>query len=290
LKLRNLLAKTTRRFDAARLHYGHGTENARDEAAFLVLRGLGLPFDVSLEKEVSEVKVEKLVARRIRERIPAAYLLKEAWLAGQRFYVDERVIIPRSHIAFLLKELPTPKRVLDLCTGSGCLAALAAKAFPRADVVASDLSRDALDVARRNFKGRLISSDLFERIPGKFDLILANPPYVDAPAMRRLPREYRHEPRMALAAGRDGLSVVRKILSQAERHLAPQGLLLCEVGDSRDALERAYPRLPFTWPAASVFLLRREEFQTARLRATPAAAARRRSRPVAPRARRAGAR
>jgi ribosomal protein L3 glutamine methyltransferase len=290
LKLGALVEKTARRFKAAGLHYGHGTDNARDEAAFLVLRGLGLPFGASPETVVDPSQVEGLLKERIKRRIPAAYLLKEAWLDGVKFYVDERVIVPRSHIAFLLKGLPAPKRVLDLCTGSGCLAALAAKAFPRAEVVASDLSKDALDVARKNFKGRLISSDLFERIPGKFDLILSNPPYVDARAMRRLPPEYRHEPRMALAAGQDGLAVVRKILSQAEEHLAPKGLLLCEVGDSRAALERAYPRLPFTWPAPSVFLLRREGFRTARPRATPPAGARRRSPRAARPARRAGAR
>lgn len=278
MKLEHLLSQTEKRLKAARLHYGHGTDSARDEAAFLVLRGLGLPFNTNLNQSVDADRVEGLISSRIKNRIPAAYLLHEAWLDGVRFYVDERVIIPRSHIAFLLKDLPRPKRVLDLCTGSGCLAALAARAFPRAEVVASDLSRDALDVARKNFEGRLVSSDLFERIPGRFDLILTNPPYVDAPAMRRLPREYRHEPRMALAAGQDGLAVVRKILAQAERHLAPQGLLVCEVGDSRQALERAFPRLPFTWLAPSVFRLRREEFRTARPRATRPAAARRRSR------------
>ena len=144
--------------------------------------------------------------------------------------------------------------------------------------MASDLSRDALEVARKNFKGSLICSDLFERIPGTFDLILTNPPYVDSPAMRRLPREYRHEPRMALAAGKDGLVCVRKILKKAPDFLAPGGILLCEVGDSRAALERAYPRLPFTWPAPSVFLLRREGFRTARPPASRPAAARPRSR------------
>jgi ribosomal protein L3 glutamine methyltransferase len=177
-----------------------------------------------------------------------------------KFYVDERVIVPRSHIAFLLGGLPVPRRILDLCTGSGCLAALAARAFPRAEVVASDLSRDALAVARKNVgaRVRLVQSDLFDSLAGeRFDLIVSNPPYVDAPAMRRLPREYRHEPRLALAAGKDGLALVRRILDGAKDHLGVRGVLLCEVGESRRALERAFPALPFEWPQASVFMLRR---------------------------------
>ncbi|HWA37501.1 MAG TPA: 50S ribosomal protein L3 N(5)-glutamine methyltransferase [Burkholderiales bacterium] len=263
--LGELIAATEKRFRAARLHYGHGTDNPRDEAAFLALRSLRLPFETSLEKAIAPKAVrhvELLARRRIAERKPAAYLLKEAWLDGVKFYVDERVIIPRSHIAFLLKGLPQPKRVLDLCTGSGCLAALAARAFPRAEVVASDLSPDALAVARKNVgrRVRLVESDLFEKLRDeRFDLILANPPYVDAPAMRALPREYRHEPRLALAAGKDGLVVVDRILREAKEHLTPRGLLLCEVGDSRRALERRHPGLRFAWPHAAVFRLRREE-------------------------------
>ena len=261
-----MIDRTARRFTAARLHYGHGTEYARDEAAFLVIRGLRLPFDVSLSREVDQEKIEFLVRRRIEERIPAAYLLHEAWQNGVAFYVDERVIVPRSHIAFLLKGFGTPRRVLDLCTGSGCLAVLAARAYPRAKVTASDISASALAVAKRNvarhrLQGRikLVRSDLFNSLSGRYDLIVANPPYVDARAMKRLPDEFRREPEVALAAGRDGLDVVRRILAGAKNHLAPDGLLVCEVGDSRRALERAFPKPPFQWPHASVFALRREE-------------------------------
>ncbi|HEX9396689.1 MAG TPA: 50S ribosomal protein L3 N(5)-glutamine methyltransferase [Burkholderiales bacterium] len=297
MKLAQLVEKTEKRFKAAGLHYGHGTGNARDEAAFLVIRGLGLPFDVDLEQDVAEKDIESLVRRRIRNRIPAAYLLNEAWLDGVPFYVDERVIVPRSHIAFLLGNLNPPRRVLDLCTGSGCLAVLAARAFPDARVVASDISPAALEVAEKNVirhrlqhRIRLVRSDLFAATPGRFDLILSNPPYVDAPAMRRLTAEYRREPELALAAGKDGLTFIRKILQQAPSYLAPSGILLCEVGDSRRALERAFPRLRFTWPAEFVFLLRREEIRTTSLRAIPRAAGRRGSRAAAPPARRAGAR
>lgn len=265
MKLGALITQTARRFSAARLHYGHGTDNARDEAAFLVIRGLGLSFKVSDNREVDPAKIEPLVRRRITERIPATYLLHEAWLDGVPFYVDQRVIVPRSHITFLLKDLDAPRRVLDLCTGSACLAILAARAYPRARIVASDFSPAALAVARKNVarhrlerRVRLLRSDLFRHVPGTFDLVITNPPYVDASTMKKLPREYRHEPRRALAAGRDGLAFVRRILTEAKSHLAPNGLLLCEVGDSRRALERAYPGLGFAWPHESVFLLQRE--------------------------------
>lgn len=261
MTLEELIRSTEKRFKAARLHYGHGTENARDEAAFLVLRGLGLPFDADLSRAADARKIEALIRRRTEKRIPAAYLLREAWLDGRRFYVDERVIIPRSHIAFLLKDLPPPRSVLDLCTGSGCLAVLAARAYPKARVTATDLSRDALAVARRNAGRRikLLQSDLFEKVTGRFDLIITNPPYVPAASMKRLPREYRSEPRIALGAGRDGLAIVRRILARAADHLADRGTLLCEVGEARGALEKAYPRLPFAWPSESVFQLQRRD-------------------------------
>ena len=264
--LGKLIEKTEKRFEAAGLRYGHGTDNAHDEAAFLVLRGLGLPFDSDLRTDVSEGKIEDLVQQRMRERIPAAYLLNESWLDGVPFYVDKRVIVPRSHVAFLLKGLKPPRRVLDLCTGSGCLAVLAAKSFPRAMVTASDIDRGALEVARRNIarhrlqrRIRLVRSDLFEGVPGRYDLIVANPPYVDAAAMKRLPPEYRHEPRDALAGGQDGLFLVKKIIREAGSRLQVGGTLLCEVGDGRRALLRVYPELPFEWPHASVFALRRAE-------------------------------
>jgi ribosomal protein L3 glutamine methyltransferase len=265
LKLGQLIQQTEKRFKAARLHYGHGTDSAHGEAVFLVIRGLDLPFSASDSIEVDPSRVEKLIGKRIAQRIPAAYLLKEAWLDGQPFYVDERVLVPRSHIAFILKDLETPKRVLDLCTGSGCLAILAARAYSKAAVVGSDISTPALAVAKENVKRhglgrrvRLVRSDLFKAIEGRFDVIITNPPYVDMPAMRKLPPEYLHEPRGALAAGRDGLDLVRTILGEARDYLTPNGLLLCEVGDSRPALERAYPGLDFAWPHDSVFLLQRE--------------------------------
>lgn len=265
-----LVRAVARRLRAARLHYGHGTTNARDEAAFLVLRGLGLPFDAPAGRTISigeAARVERLTRRRIRERLPVAYLLKEAWLAGESFYVDRRVIIPRSHIAFLLGDLGNPRRVLDLCTGSGCLAILAAQAFPHALVDGADISTAALAVARRNValhrlrrRVRLLKSDLMSHLGGRrYDLILCNPPYVDARSMRALPREYLHEPRTALAGGSDGLSLVRVILQQAFDRLEPKGLLVCEVGRNRRALQRALPRTPFRWLSDQVFLLRRED-------------------------------
>ena len=268
MKLGELIRKTERRLRAARLHYGHGTDNARDEAAFLVLRGLGLPFDADPGRAADPAKVEALVARRIEQRIPAAYLLHEAWLAGQRFYVDRRVIVPRSHIAELLAEglkpwlKRSPRRVLDLCTGSGCLAVLAARAFPGAEVHASDLSPAALAVARRNVgqhglrkRIRLIRSDLFTGLgAGRYDLIVSNPPYVSSSAMRRLPAEYRYEPGLALAAGKDGLEILRRLLADAPAHLSQAGLLVCEVGDGRSNVERAFPATPFLWPKDEVFI------------------------------------
>ena len=265
MTLRELIEQTARRFSRAKLHYGHGTDNAHDEAAFLVLRGLGFAFDTGLDRGADAAPVEELVQRRIKERIPAAYLLNEAWLDGVPFYVDRRVIIPRSHIAFLLKDLGVrPKRVLDLCTGSGCLAILAARAFPAARVDASDISAAALEVAARNIRQhklarrvRLVRSDLFAKLEGGYDLIISNPPYVSTPSMRALPREYRYEPGLALGAGREGLDLVSRILTEAPRYLTPRGCLVCEVGENRRALERAYPKVRFRWPHDEVFVLER---------------------------------
>lgn len=265
MKLRELIRKTAERFSRAKLHYGHGTDNARDEAAFLVLRGLELPFDAHLDQEVDAARIAALVERRVRERLPTAYLLKEAWLDGLPFHVDRRVLIPRSHIAFLFAELPVkPRRILDLCTGSGCLAVLAARAFPRAQVDASDISSAALALARRNLRRhrltqrvRLVRSDLFANVDARYDLILSNPPYVSTPAMRRLPREYRYEPGIALAGGRDGLDLVARILADARDRLTPNGVLVCEVGENRRALERRYPALELDWLREEVFMLER---------------------------------
>lgn len=263
MKLRELIARTAKRLAAARLHYGHGTDNPRDEAAFLVLRSLKFPFDADLDADVDPKRVDHLLERRIKERIPVAYLLNEAWLHGVPFYVDRRVIIPRSHIAFLLNDLSVaPRRILDLCTGSGCLAILAARAFPNARVDASDVSSAALEVAAQNVRKhrfekriRLIRSDLFGSIRGRYDLIICNPPYVSTPSLRTLPREYRYEPGIALAGGKRGLDYVARIIDESPRFLKPGGLLVCEVGDTKPALERAYPRTPFVWPRPQVFML-----------------------------------
>jgi ribosomal protein L3 glutamine methyltransferase len=263
LKLRELIGRTAKRLAASRLHCGHGTDNPRDEAAFLVLRSLKLPFDADLDADADPKRVDHLLQRRIKERIPAAYLLNEAWLDGIPFYVDRRVIIPRSHIAFVLKDLCiAPRRILDLCTGSGCLAILAARAFRNARVDASDVSSAALEVAAENVRKhrfekriRLLRSDLFGGIRGRYDLIICNPPYVSTPSMRRLPREYRYEPGIALAGGKRGLDHVARIIDESPRFLNPGGLLVCEVGDNKPALERAYPRTPFVWPRPHVFML-----------------------------------
>ena len=277
VSLSELIRQTERRLRGARLHYGHGTDNPRDEAAFLVLRGLGLPFDTNLGRDVDARPLEKLLRKRIEERVPAAYLLKEAWLAGLQFYVDRRVIVPRSHIAELLAGRLKPwlqqpaRRVLDLCTGSGCLAILAARAFPRAQVDGSELSAAALAVARRNVSRhrmqkqvRLVRSDLFENLEGgRYDVIVTNPPYVTSTSMRRLPAEHRHEPGLALAGGRNGLDLVSRILAEAPAHLAKGGLLICEIGEGRKTVERTFPQLPFVWAKDEVFILDRASMAAA---------------------------
>jgi ribosomal protein L3 glutamine methyltransferase len=286
LTVADLLRHAVRRFEQAKLSFGHGTGNAHDEAAYLVLHALGLPpdeLDAFLDRALNAAERDaalRLIERRIAERMPAAYLTHEAWLLGHRFYVDERAIVPRSFIAELLPEGIDPwlidpdgvRRILDLCTGSGCLAILAALAYPDADVDATDISGDALDVARRNIadyqlKKRVhpIESDLFAAIPDRrYELILSNPPYVNAAAIRALPREYRKEPELALAAGEDGLDIVRRILGNAREHLMPQGVLVVEIGHNRDALEAAFPKLEFTWLEVAaddgfVFLLTKEQ-------------------------------
>jgi ribosomal protein L3 glutamine methyltransferase len=269
--LAELIERTGQRLGAAGIHFGHGTDNAHDEATWLVLRGLGLPFDADRGRCVSEEeasRIDRLAQRRIDERIPVAYLLKEAWLAGQPFYVDERVIVPRSHIAELLNAEAlggrAPRRVLDLCTGSGCLAILAARAFASAAVDAADMSPAALAVARKNVArhrlGRRVHvrrSDLFAALGGeRYDLILTNPPYVTAAAMASLPPEYRREPRLALAGGKDGLELVARILAQAPGYLATGGVLVCEVGDGKPAVQRRFARLRLAWPKPEVFMYR----------------------------------
>lgn len=284
--LRDWLRFAVSRFAEAGLHFGHGSHQAYDEAAYLLLHALHLPLDrlepfLDARVTASEAaKVAALLDRRVLERVPAAYLTNEAWLGDLRFYVDERVIVPRSFIAELLRDQLDPwvadpgmvQSVLDLCTGSGCLAIGAALAFPQASINAVDLSKDALEVARRNVEDyalpdrvHLVRSDLFARLGGRrYDVIVSNPPYVDAPSMRALPQEYRHEPRLALAGGRDGLDVVRRIIAAAADHLTAEGVLVVEIGHNRAALEAAYPRLPFTWLDTSagdehVFLLRQAD-------------------------------
>jgi ribosomal protein L3 glutamine methyltransferase len=272
-----------RRFARAHLVYGHGTLSTDEEAAWLVCHVLRIPFDRLEGLSARPVaaadarRIDALAAQRIRTREPLAYVLREAWLQHRRFYVDRRVIVPRSHIAELLDGLSAwlpergPGRVLDLCTGSGCLAILAAQAFPGARVDASDVSPAALAVARRNVGAyrlrrriRLVRSDVFAGLgAARYDLIICNPPYVPAAEMRRLPKEYRHEPRGALASGRDGLDFVRRLLAGAQRHLAPRGVLVVEIGGGRRVLERTFPRLALTWLASSsapdaVFAITRE--------------------------------
>jgi ribosomal protein L3 glutamine methyltransferase len=279
LTVSQLLRRIAGQFARAKLHYGHGTHNAREEAAWLISSVLGFLLEQELDAKQEE-KIMRLARRRIRERKPLAYLLREAWLGEHAFYVDERVIVPRSFIAEMLRDRLSPwlarepKSVLDLCTGSGCLAVLSALEFPKARVVAADLSPGALAVARKNVdryeltrRIKVVKSDLFSSLKGRYDLIVANPPYVTTSSMRKLPTEYRREPKLALAAGADGLNLVRKIIVEAKRHLNPGGLLVCEIGGNRRALERAYPRLEFAWPEVSdpgtVFVLRREQLPTA---------------------------
>jgi len=291
MTLIELVDRESARLDQAGVSFGQGTTNAFDEAAWLVQWALGLPLDAldgQADRPVSAEEAAKaaaLIDRRIATRQPAAYLTGEAWLQGVPFYVDERVIIPRSYIAELLADGLSPyvadrttiKSALDLCTGSGCLAVLLAHAFGEADVDAVDISADALAVAQRNVSdyglaGRinLIRSDLFDNVPAKsYDLIISNPPYVTAVAMEELPAEYRHEPVLALAGGDDGLDAVRTILRKAPQFMNRDGLLIVEIGQGRDAAEAAFPRMPFVWlstPSSedAVFLLSRDEIVNGR--------------------------
>jgi ribosomal protein L3 glutamine methyltransferase len=280
-----LLERTRRRLARARLHFGHGTDNARDEAAALVWHALRLPQHAAAaryERAVTAAelaRLELLLTRRIEERIPAVYLTQRCWFAGLALHVDARVLIPRSPIAELIERRFAPwieparvRRVLDLGTGSGCIAIACARAFPYARIDASDVSVDALEVARLNVRRyrlqrrvRLCESDHFAALgKRRYDIILSNPPYVGRHELKSLPREYRHEPRLALAAGVDGLDSVRIILREAGAHLNRCGILIVEVGNTESALRRALPRLPFTWlgferGGGGVFLLEREQ-------------------------------
>lgn len=274
--VRDLLRYAVSRFNASDLYFGHGTQNALDEAAFLITEALCLPHDkleLLLDARLlldERQRCLELLESRITTRKPAPYLVGKAYIGGIPFKVDERVIVPRSFIGHILQSdlmracddalIDSPVRirsVLDLCTGSGCLAVLAAIAFPDARVDAVDLSADALEVAHTNVKAsgctdriHLLHGDLFAPVEReRYDLILTNPPYVDEAAMASLPAEYRHEPRMALAGGSDGLDVVRRILDAAPKHLHDGGGLLCEVGSGRHAVALAFPDLAFRWLA-----------------------------------------
>lgn len=281
--LREFVLWAERRFEQAHLYFGHGTDNARDEAAWLVSSTLGIPFDAldaSAERLLTAAEadaIRALVEARIATRKPLAYLLNEAWFAGQKFYVDERVIVPRSLIGDFIPGQFRPwvdptriTRILDLCTGSGCIAIAAALAFPDAQVDAADISPEALAVAHINVdrfrlgeRVQLVQSDLFAHLTDRrYDLILTNPPYVDARDMATLPKEYRHEPALALASGESGLDAVVRILAEAPAHMNASGTLIAEVGNSCVTLRQRFPKVPFTWLASasgddSVFLLDR---------------------------------
>jgi len=281
----DLISSVQRRLTRARVFFGHGTDNARDEAASLVYHVLGLPHDAPPAAQRQRAtaaeltRLEAVLKRRIDERIPLPYLIHEAWFAGLRFYVDERVLIPRSPFAELIGNRFSPwidprrvTRALDLGTGSGCIALAMAKTFPRARIDGSDVDGEALAVAQINRRRlrltrrvRLIESDHFAALSGEsYDIIASNPPYVGKREMRGLPSEYRHEPRHALEAGPQGLDSVEIILREAAQYLRPRGLLVVEVGNTEHALRRAYPRVPFTWldferGGGGVFLLMREQ-------------------------------
>ncbi len=284
--VRDWLRYAVTRFNRAGIFCGHGVHDTYDEAVWLILGTLALPLD-RLEPFLDacipgeeRIALFEAIEQRADERLPTAYILGEAWLGDFRFTVDQRVIVPRSFLAELLEDGFAPwvddpdsvSSVLDMCTGSGCLAILMAHVFPNAAVTAVDLSDDALDVARINVADygledriELVCSDVFDALAGRrFDLILSNPPYVTAEAMDALPPEYLHEPHMALASGDDGLDVVRRLLSQAAAHLNPGGILAVEVGHNRHIVEAAFPDLPFNWLSTRggddmVFLLRRED-------------------------------
>ncbi|MCC7462635.1 MAG: 50S ribosomal protein L3 N(5)-glutamine methyltransferase [Gammaproteobacteria bacterium] len=280
-----LLARSTRRLARARLCYGHGTDNPHDDAAAILWHVLALPPGaVRPARRVSAAQVaavDALVQRRIAERIPVVYLTGSGWFAGLRFHVDPRVLVPRSAIAELIERRFVPwidprrvRRILDLGTGSGCIACAAARAFPRARVDASDISPAALAVAELNIRRlrlgrrvRAVQADHFRGLGrARYDIIVSNPPYVGQSEMRRLPPEYRHEPALALAAGRTGLDSVRAILAGAARHLQPGGLLVVEVGNTEAAVRRAWPAVPFTWleftrGGGGVFVLTRAQLR-----------------------------
>ena len=271
--VRDLLRFAVTRFNQAELSFGHVSANAYDEAAYLVLHTLHLPLDLLepfLDAKLTAAEIDavlSVIERRATERVPAAYITQEAWMHGFRFHVDERVIVPRSFIGELLQDglqpyVEDPEQVgavLELCTGSGCLAVLAAHAFPNADIDAVDLSQPALEVATRNVdeynldeRIALFEGDLFAPLPERrYDVIITNPPYVNADSMAALPAEYRHEPEMALAGGADGMDIVRRIISQARNWLTDDGVLVVEIGNERANVEAAFGGLDLVWLSTS---------------------------------------
>lgn len=272
--IRDLLRYAVTRFNTAQLFFGHGSNNALDEAAYLILHTLKLPLDKLdpfldarlLPEEIDAVL--KVIERRASERVPAAYITNEAWLGDYRFYVDERVIVPRSFIAELIPDQFAPwvadpesvTNILELCTGSGCLPIMLADAFPNAHVDAVDISPDALAVARRNVDDyelqsriTLIESDLYADLPKNkiYDVIVTNPPYVNAGSMSKLPQEYLREPQIALAGGTDGMDLVRRIVAGASERLSRDGVLIVEIGNEKQFAEAAFPDLELTWLSTS---------------------------------------
>lgn len=282
--LQDMIRWTVSRFNAAQLFYGHGTDNAWDEAVQLILPTLYLPIDVPphvLNSRLTgseRLRVVERVIKRINERTPIAYLTNKAWFCGLEFFVDERVLVPRSPIGELIQAqfspwlLDKPTRIMDLCTGSGCIAIACAYAFPEAEVDAIDISADALQVAEQNIQDHgleqqvfPIRSDLFRDLPKEqYDIIVTNPPYVDQEDMNSLPDEFKHEPELGLAAGTDGLKLARRILANAPHYLTDNGILVCEVGNSMIHLVDQYPNIPFTWlefenGGHGVFLLTKQQ-------------------------------
>jgi ribosomal protein L3 glutamine methyltransferase len=271
--VRDLLRFAVSRFTAAELSFGHGSSNAFDEAAYLVLHTLHLPLDMLdpfLDARLLDTEIDaimQVIERRAKDRVPAAYITNEAWMHGHRFYVDERVIVPRSFIGELLQDGLQPyvqdpdevARVLELCTGSGCLAILAAQAFQNADIDAVDISAPALEVAHRNVddydldsRVALYEGDLFAPLPvGRYEVIITNPPYVNALAMQSLPAEYRHEPELALAGGADGMDIVKRIVGEARKWLTEDGVLVVEIGNERANVEATLGGLDMVWLSTS---------------------------------------